>query len=92
MLGDAVGISAVVAAMMGLSVLLLTGVLTWKDCLTYPPAWDTLFWFAVLVGALVLSLYLLTRNRARYTRLLFFSLARAHSMGGEIPPSLGCHG
>jgi len=48
--GDAVGISAVVAAMMGLSVLLMTGVLTWKDCLTYPPAWDTLFWFAVLVG------------------------------------------
>lgn len=45
------GISAVVAAMMGLSVLLMTGVLTWKDCLTYPPAWDTLFWFAVLVGA-----------------------------------------
>lgn len=49
-LGDAVGVSAVVAAMMGLSVLLLTGVLTWRDCLTYPPAWDTLFWFAVLVG------------------------------------------
>lgn len=48
--GDAVGISAVVAAMMGLSVLLLTGVLSWRDCLTYPPAWDTLFWFAVLVG------------------------------------------
>ena len=49
--GDMVGISAVVAAMLGLSVLLLTGVLTWRDCLTYPPAWDTLFWFAVLVGA-----------------------------------------
>lgn len=49
--GDMVGISAVVAAMLGLSVLLLTGVLTWHDCLTYPPAWDTLFWFAVLVGA-----------------------------------------
>jgi Sodium:sulfate symporter transmembrane region len=48
--GDMVGISAVVAAMLGLSVLLLTGVLTWRDCLTYPPAWDTLFWFAVLVG------------------------------------------
>ena len=30
--------------------LLLTGVLNWKDCLQYPPAWDTLFWFAVLVG------------------------------------------
>lgn len=51
MCGDMVGISAVVAAMLGLSVLLLTGVLTWRDCLTYPPAWDTLFWFAVLVGA-----------------------------------------
>lgn len=34
----------------GLSVLLVTGVLKWKDCLQYPPAWDTLFWFAVLVG------------------------------------------
>ena len=45
------GITAVMAAMLGLSVLLLTGVLTWRDCLTYPPAWDTLFWFAVLVGA-----------------------------------------
>lgn len=51
--GDLVGISAVVAAMLGLSVLLLTGVLSWRDCLTYPPAWDTLFWFAVLVGAFV---------------------------------------
>ena len=30
--------------------LLATGVLNWKDCLTYTPAWDTLFWFAVLVG------------------------------------------
>ena len=50
-LGDTVGVSAVLAAMLGLSVLLLTGVLTWKDCLTYPAAWDTLFWFAVLVGA-----------------------------------------
>lgn len=48
--GDAIGVSSVVAAMLGLSVLLLTGVLNWKDCLQYPPAWDTLFWFAVLVG------------------------------------------
>ncbi|KAL3130986.1 cytochrome P450-dit2 [Trebouxia sp. C0009 RCD-2024] len=48
--GDAIGVSSVVAAMLGLSVLLVTGVLKWKDCLNYPPAWDTLFWFAVLVG------------------------------------------
>lgn len=48
--GDALGISAVVTAMLGLCVLLLTGVLTWRDCITHPGAWDTLFWFAVLVG------------------------------------------
>lgn len=33
--GDAFGVPAVLAALAGLSVLLLTGVLTWKDCLTY---------------------------------------------------------
>lgn len=45
-LGEKLGIPAVVTAMMGLSTLLLTGVLTWKDCLVYSSAWDTLFWFA----------------------------------------------
>ncbi|KAI7837138.1 hypothetical protein COHA_009016 [Chlorella ohadii] len=49
-LGEKLGIPAVVTAMMGLSTLLLTGVLTWKDCLVYSSAWDTLFWFAILVG------------------------------------------
>jgi DASS family divalent anion:Na+ symporter len=48
--GDALGIPAVTTAMMGLCVLLTSGVLTWRECLTYPAAWDTLFWFAVLVG------------------------------------------
>lgn len=48
--GDAVGISAVATAMLGLSCLLMTGVLTWRECLTHVSAWDTLFWFAVLVG------------------------------------------
>ncbi|KAL6754020.1 2-oxoglutarate/malate translocator [Haematococcus lacustris] len=48
--GPSVGISAVLAAMLGLCVLLCTGVLSWRDCLTYVPAWDTLCWFAVLIG------------------------------------------
>lgn len=26
------------------------GVLTWKDCLEYSPAWDTLIWFAILIS------------------------------------------
>ncbi len=56
-LGDAVGVSAVLAAMLGLSILLLTGVLTWKECLEYAAAWDTLFWFAVLVGEPPVSMF-----------------------------------
>lgn len=44
--GEALGISAVTTAMLGLCVLLSTGVLQWKECLAYPAAWDTLFWFA----------------------------------------------
>lgn len=48
--GDALGMASVVAAMLGLSVLLLLGVLDWDDCLSEKSAWDTLAWFAVLVG------------------------------------------
>ncbi|KAL8150825.1 hypothetical protein V2J09_020633 [Rumex salicifolius] len=48
--GDKIGIPSVVAAMLGLSVLLLLGVLNWDDCLSEKSAWDTLAWFAVLVG------------------------------------------
>ena len=46
----AIGVSSVVAAMLGLSILLLLGVLDWDDCLNEKSAWDTLAWFAVLVG------------------------------------------
>ncbi|XP_042492291.1 dicarboxylate transporter 2, chloroplastic-like [Macadamia integrifolia] len=48
--GEALGIASVVAAMLGLSILLLLGVLDWDDCLSEKSAWDTLAWFAVLVG------------------------------------------
>lgn len=36
--------------MVGLCSFLLTGVLEWSDCLKETSAWDTLSWFAVLVG------------------------------------------
>jgi len=36
--------------MIGLSILLLLGVLNWEDCLNEKSAWDTLAWFAILVG------------------------------------------
>ncbi|XVF67249.1 hypothetical protein PTKIN_Ptkin10aG0105400 [Pterospermum kingtungense] len=48
--GETFGIPSVVAAMIGLSILLLLGVLDWDDCLSEKSAWDTLAWFAVLVG------------------------------------------
>uniref|UniRef100_A0A6P4AAZ3 dicarboxylate transporter 2.1, chloroplastic n=1 Tax=Ziziphus jujuba TaxID=326968 RepID=A0A6P4AAZ3_ZIZJJ len=48
--GEALGVASVVAAMIGLSILLLLGVLDWDDCLRETSAWDTLAWFAVLVG------------------------------------------
>lgn len=48
--GPSIGVSAVLAAMIGLCLLLCVGTLTWRDCLTYTPAWDTLTWFAVLIG------------------------------------------
>ncbi|KAH6767007.1 GTP cyclohydrolase II [Perilla frutescens var. hirtella] len=48
--GGGLGISNVVGAMLGLSILLLTGVVDWDDCLSEKSAWDTFAWFAVLVG------------------------------------------
>lgn len=49
-LGDALlDLSATTTALIGLVVLLLTGVLTWDDVKSETQAWDTLVWFAVLV-------------------------------------------
>lgn len=48
--GEVLNMASVVAAMIGLSVLLLSGVLEWDDCLSEKQAWDTLAWFGALVG------------------------------------------
>jgi divalent anion:Na+ symporter, DASS family len=49
-LGDQLAkIDSATTALVGLSVLLVTGVLTWKDILHEEGAWDTLVWFAALV-------------------------------------------
>ncbi|KAL8472174.1 hypothetical protein ACS0TY_028774 [Phlomoides rotata] len=48
--GQALNMSSVVAAMLGLTLLLLAGVLNWDDCLSEKQAWDTLIWFGVLIG------------------------------------------
>ncbi|KMT14491.1 hypothetical protein BVRB_4g072630 [Beta vulgaris subsp. vulgaris] len=48
--GGVLNIDAVTAAILGLSVLLITGVVTWKECLAESVAWDTLTWFAALIA------------------------------------------
>ena len=48
--GGLLNIDAVTAAILGLAVLLVTGVVTWKECLAEGVAWDTLTWFAALIA------------------------------------------
>lgn len=48
--GSAIKVDAVTAAIIGLSALLITGVVTWKECLAESVAWDTLTWFAALIA------------------------------------------
>lgn len=47
--GDAWLINPTAAAFVGMSILLLTGVLKWDDALANKGAWDTVVWFSALV-------------------------------------------
>ncbi|HSX38283.1 MAG TPA: DASS family sodium-coupled anion symporter [Chlamydiales bacterium] len=47
--GNFIGIKATVSAMAGLSILLFSGVLRWKEILEEQSAWNTFIWFATLV-------------------------------------------
>lgn len=48
--GASIGVNAVAAALVGLAILLTTGVMEWKENLAQGPAWETLSWFAALIG------------------------------------------
>ncbi|KAK4407398.1 Dicarboxylate transporter 1, chloroplastic [Sesamum angolense] len=48
--GSILNVDAVSAAILGLTALLVTGVVTWKECLAESVAWDTLTWFAALIA------------------------------------------
>ena len=48
-LGDAFSINATTTAFIGLSALILTGVLSWDDILKEKSAWDTIVWFGALI-------------------------------------------
>ena len=49
MFGAAYAVDPTTAAMSGLALLLVTGVLTWDEILAEKSAWDTVVWFAALV-------------------------------------------
>ncbi len=48
-MGKAYAVDATAAALLGLALLLLTGVLTWDEILAEKSAWDTVVWFSALV-------------------------------------------
>lgn len=47
--GPLIGLKATVAAMIGLVIMLYTGILKWKDVLEEQGAWDTFIWFSTLI-------------------------------------------
>jgi DASS family divalent anion:Na+ symporter len=47
--GSSFSLNATTVALIGLSILLITNVLTWDDVLSEKSAWDTITWFAALV-------------------------------------------
>ena len=47
--GPHIGLKATVAAMIGLCVLLITGIVEWKDLLEEQGAWSTFIWFSTLI-------------------------------------------
>lgn len=48
-IGPKIDLKAPVAALIGLVILLLSGILKWKDVIEETSAWDTFIWFAALV-------------------------------------------
>lgn len=72
--GAALGVDAVTAAILGLGVLLVSGVVTWKECLGESVAWDTLTWFAALIA---MAGYL-----NKYGLIAWFSQAVVKLVGG----------
>lgn len=69
-----INIDATLTAFIALSLLLLTGVLNWKDILNETGAWNTLVWFSVLV--------LMADQLNKLGFIPWLSKLIAHSLGG----------
>ncbi|MFW3583449.1 anion permease [Staphylococcus caprae] len=72
--GSFINVDATLTAFIALSLLLLTGVLNWKDILTETGAWNTLVWFSVLV--------LMADQLNKLGFIPWLSKIIAHSLGG----------
>lgn len=68
------GISATTTGIVGLVVLLVTGVLTWEDVISERSAWDTMVWFAVL--------FMMASALNQYGLITYASDKIAGSLGG----------
>lgn len=72
--GSFINIDATLTAFIALSLLLLTGVLNWKDILNETGAWNTLVWFSVFV--------LMADQLNKLGFIPWLSKLIAHSLGG----------
>lgn len=72
--GSFINVDATLKAFIALSLLLLTGVLNWKDILNETGAWNTLVWFSVLV--------LMADQLNKLGFIPWLSKIIAHSLGG----------
>lgn len=72
--GSFINVDATLTAFIALSLLLLTGVLNWKDILNETGAWNTLVWFSVLV--------LMADQLNKLGFIPWLSKVIAHSLGG----------
>lgn len=87
--GKTLGVHSTVAALLGLTFLLVAGVLTWRDVLDEHGAWDTLVWFAALVLGFFSNLFAsLTHYASGPAPVLFgagyVSMGAWWSLGGGI--------
>jgi DASS family divalent anion:Na+ symporter len=73
--GDKVGVGATATALGGLSILMATGVLEWREVVGETGAWDTMVWFAALI---TMAGYLNAMGLASW-----FALAVGAHLGGN---------
>ncbi len=77
--GDAY-LDATLVALLALTLMILTDVITWDDLLGHKQAWNVLFWFATLVT--------LAEGLARVGFLKWFATASAGAMIGYTPNTI----